>query len=346
MKIFFLIVLFSFFIIISPVAFSQTVNVTLSDTLDIITIEEETISESKKGTDITIFFVMLFVGIFLIVLYKKHSFFRGKNEKYGLGGSEDHFIVSKTKYDKFDIPKLEKIVNRLINNYRILTTIYAVLFTFVISTNLDKAFSNWAFIIWTGWTLAIIVRTGVTSLELTDILEITDEKTELKQTARKIFAYKEYVRHALYLLVPAVAFLPILLFETKISEDMMNYWAQEASVLSVAWGIFGMFIFVYWFAVRVSDFIYTRGAESFYIFAIILLVFGALQLGANSPIEPKSIVFFGIEESIPNVFYFTTLIGFMGGWVGMIVVGRFFIEMLWDKIKKKRNDSKTKKESL
>lgn len=286
MKIIFLILLFSLFLIIPPIAFSQTMNITLSDTLDISSTEDQNVNSSEKRIDVTLWIVMLFGGIILIVLYREHSFFGGKNEKYKLAGSKDHFIVAKTKYDNLDITKLEKIVNKLINNYRILTTVYAVLFTFIISTNLDKSFSNWAFIIWSGWTLAIIVRTGVTSLELADILEITDEKTPIEQTARKIYAFNAYVKHALYLLVPAVAFLPVLFFGTKITDDLMSYWDQDVIILSLAWGILGMFIFVYWFVVRVSQFIYTRGSEGFYLFAIILLVFGALQLGASSPIEP------------------------------------------------------------
>lgn len=335
---FIILILFSTSIIF---VYAQNTNTTLNDNLSLDSSTEQKSIIIEKHVDITLFIFIFTAGIILMLLYRYLPFFSGKNEKYRIAGYESHSIVSKTKYDDFNIEKLEKITNRLINNYRILISIYAVLFAFIISTNLDKAFSNWAFIIWTGWTLAIIVRTGITSLELTDIIEIADEKN-LQETARKIFAFNTYVKHALYLLVPAVAFLPILFFEITVTDDMMSYWDQQTAVLSIAWGIFGMFVIVYLFAIRVSTFIYSRGSESFYIFTILLVVLGALQLGANSPIEPKSIMFLGITESIPAVLFLTSQIGYYGGVIAFMIIGRFLIEMLWDKIKRKRNDSKNK----
>ena len=281
----------------------------------------------------------------MIFLYHKSSYFGGKNAKYVISASEDHTRIVKTPYDDLDFNKLENIINRLINNYRILITVYGVLFAFIITTNLDKAFSNWAFIIWIGWTLAIIVKIGTMALDLSDMLEISNGK-KLIDTARKIYSYKNYVKHALYLLVPAVAFLPILLYEIKPSQEIMHFWSQETSVISIAWGIFSVFLLIFWVVLRVSNFIYSRGFESFYLFAIILLVLGALQTQINSPLDPKEIVFFGVEETITNVFYVTVYVGSFAFWVGISIWIRFFYPMVSDKIKEKRNDSKREKESL
>jgi len=102
----------------------------------------------------------------------------------------------------------------------------------------------------------------------------------------------------------------------------------------------------FWLVVKVSTFIYIRGGESFYIFAIILLVFGAITLGSNSPLEPKLISFFGIEEHIPSVFYITLGMGYLSGIIGILLVGQTFVGMLIYKIKKKSNDTERSTKTL
>lgn len=274
--------------------------------------------------DVTGLFVMLIVGIIMLILLKRSDRFQKYHAEYDkFAKYKSELVPIETPYDDFQITKLEKIVNNLSNNYRILITIYGILFAFIVSDNLRLAFSSWPYIIWTGWTLAIIVRTGITALDLTDIIEITDNDPEkVKNTAKKINAYKSYFKHSLYLLVVAVAFLPMLYYTTGNNQDFSSVWESNYSVLAVAWGIIGVFIFVFFLVVRVSEFRYLRGVEGYYVFAFFLLVFGALSVISESPLKPELVTLFGITQNIPNILSITLYFGFFLGFVTVLGLGQ------------------------
>src|SRR4029077_1298702 len=147
--------------------------------------------------------ILSIIGISFIVLLRKIEFL-SKYLHLSLGDkSTEKSII--TPYDKLDRVSLEKIVDKLSSSFTILITIYGLLFTFIISQHFGLIFTHWTVISWTGWILAIIVRSASTALELSDIVERSsmDNKLLLK-TARKIYAIKMYYKHTIFLLIPAI----------------------------------------------------------------------------------------------------------------------------------------------
>ncbi|MGI0027630.1 MAG: hypothetical protein ACREAD_07300, partial [Nitrosopumilaceae archaeon] len=109
-----------------------------------------------------------------------------------------------TPYDDNAFGPLEVLAGKLSRIYPAIITIYVILLAFVVSDKAVLAYTNWYFVIWCGWILAIIVRTGTVMMMLFDI----SKEDPIEITKRNIYAAREFFKHSLYLLVPTVAFLP------------------------------------------------------------------------------------------------------------------------------------------
>jgi len=280
--------------------------------------------------DITFSLVMLGIGIILLALRQN----KRVSNLLQPGLSEySAKRVSKpaTSYDKLDIEKLEKVVTKLNTNYRILITVYGVLLAFVVSNTMEFAFSNWAVIIWTGWILAIIVRTGTISLRLSDIteLEAINTEEERQKIARLIYASKTYAKHALIVLILAIAFLPAIYVNPNNDFDQENLpWEPQITIFSIGLGIIGVTTFVYFFVMRFSEFQTYEGPQGLWLVTIILILIGIVPNIYHSPLEPIPVrIQDGTTFMIPQIIDVILLICYFFGIIMCII---YFVGFTYD----------------
>lgn len=251
--------------------------------------------------------VLLFVAIIFIILaqHKKIKSFLVTYLK-----STPNKQSYSTLYDNLTIPQLEKIVKKTSDNYRLLITVYGVLLAFVISGNLELAFSRWSLVIWGGWILAIIVRSGSFAMNLSDILEIYNiECADIKLlVARRVYASQTFLKHALYLLVPAIAFLPVIFFEQKNNVVTNFSWSPQVSILSIAVAISGVFFLLYYGGAKIQNFESKINSRDIWFYTM-MLVGQMIANPVSSPLQPVGVTFFGSVFQIPLVIEITIFIG-------------------------------------
>jgi len=106
--------------------------------------------------------------------------------------------------DQEEISKLEKISHKISDNYRMILPIYGILLAFVVSDKILLVFRSAFFVMWTGMVIALIVRAGGISIELSDVIETKS----LAHTRKKIIAAKKFFSFSLSMLILTVALLP------------------------------------------------------------------------------------------------------------------------------------------
>ena len=278
-----------------------------------VSLQDQLIIYGSHPIEISIFVILLITGGIFIILTQNKTIrkFLVTNLKWAKIKPEAYI----TDYDNLTLEQLEKIVKKTSDNYRLLITVYGVLLAFVISGNLELAFSRWSFVIWCGWILALIVRSGSFAMNLSDIIEtnnVVNAQVKLL-VARRVFAAKTFLNHALYLLVVAIAFLPVIFFE-KGSTDVSNLpWLPQISILSIAVAIGGVFFVLYYGGAKIQNFESKVNSKDIWFYTMILVG----QMVANptsSPLQPSEVTFFGSGIfQIPLVLEVITFFGFVIG---------------------------------
>ncbi len=289
--------------------------------------------------DMSILIVLGLLGISLYFLRKYYTKFEIFLQEHNPRAKDSEYLPRKTEYDELSLDSLDKIRDRLNRNFAILITIYGLIFAFIISENLSRAFVSWSLIIWTGWVLAIIIRSGITTIELIDIIEIKKDNKE-QGVAKQIFAAKTFFRHSLYLFVPALAFLPAIYFPTSMEFDLNHLpWSMQESVFTIALGILGVFAFVYFLTTRISEFETYNGIQGFWIFTLMLISMGGFSYISASPLSIEHITLFDYNIQIPNVFSVALSLIWYAGFISLIAFGY----LLFYKIAHMINDKRKQK---
>jgi|APSaa5957512535_1039671.scaffolds.fasta_scaffold00891_19 hypothetical protein len=203
-----------------------------------------------------------------------------------------------TIYDNLEEEKLEKIINKLTNNYRIVIAVYGVLLSFVVSDILITKEPNWSIILWTGWIIGFTVRIGVISITLSDKLETKKHDESLLDIAQYVFASKNFLKHILIVLIPLIALLPVTAVPTETSYDNT---LTQFNIFSLAGGIIGVAFFIY-LITNIEEFQTVEGPKFLYMLILGFIFIGAFLHGTSNPLQPVTILFFGNSEIVPLIF--------------------------------------------
>ncbi|MEX2191995.1 MAG: hypothetical protein WD717_01245 [Nitrosarchaeum sp.] len=302
----------------------------LSDTLNVIDYVEVFGPQAK---DLLFYLISTIVGIVFTVMLVKSSKF--SNFLYANGGLPEKLKYKKTPYENLDQPILDKssldnIINRISNNYRILVTIYGILLAFVVSDKISLIFSSWAFMIWTGWVLGVIIKAGWHLWEMSDLIE---RKSDLIDISRDIYNQKEFFKHMMILLAIAIAFLPSVIY---FHDDLFNPdtlpWGNSATAFIGAFGVLSI-TFLFFMILHLYRFVDEGGSLSVYSYVGSLFLLFFLSGFNDSPLEPQLVTLGGIiDGKIPTLFVSAlVLVGGLGSYP-LFIISR----MIFKKLKKSK----------
>ena len=220
---------------------------------------------------------------------------------------------------------LEKILQKITNNFRILITIHGILLGFIVtSQKIILVFSSWYFVIWAGLILATIIRGARLSIELSDVLEVNGNDA----ARRKIFAAKKFYTTSLILLIINVALLPSI-FLLPENPDYRIQLGNEfhLSVASAATAIAAAFLLFYFVVFNVSDLNYSFGTFEMIAMVMMILVLGSLLYA----VSPTQKVFVGFDKEIQTLPFIFVVIPIFGGLYSMFITARV-VELLMMKM--------------
>lgn len=209
---------------------------------------------------------------------------------------------AKTPYEKSTPGDLEKIINKISNNYRIVITIYGVLLAFVVSDKLSSTLSNWSFLIWTGWIIAIIIRAGMHLYELSDIMERDYQLTYMRRT---VFGANQFFKFSLIFFAIGIALLPSFFFieAPTIAEIKDLPWNISLSIFSGAFAIL-LITFVFYLMLWLFSAQFKDGILNLFTYSLMLIGISAVNAFSTiSPLTPVSISLLGQKFLIPSAFY-------------------------------------------
>ena len=254
--------------------------------------------------------LMLFcIGSFLLFLFKytsirKFVLISTKKQNYD---SQDLQI---TPYDNLKEETLEKIINKLTNNYRIVVAVYGILLSFVVSDILIKQSPNWSVILWTGWIVGFTVRIGIISINLSDKLETRKNNESLLNIAQYVYGSRNFLKHSLLILIPLIALLPVTTIPSVPLYD--NYVLTQFDVFSIAGGIVGIASFIY-LITKIEEFQTVEGPKFLYMIYLGFIFIGTILHGSSNPLQYVTVLVFGNTVKIPLIFdgfrYFSGIFG-------------------------------------
>ncbi len=266
------------------------------------------------------------MGLFIFLLTKKGR---------GLAGKYDSQPRKQLKnpYEDLNMSQLTNIAERVTSNIRIVVGVYGVLLSFMVTTNLQIAFSSWIFALWTGWTLAIMIRAGNFASSIIDIEVIKSEEL----AAHKVFAAREFSKHAIYLLVIAIAFTPVF-FLTPHDESVKKWehWGIQYSLIAEALAIGGSWAAFYFLIFARKEFSIGQIPMAAYSLGILALGLNAAFFVNASPLDIVTAQAFGSGVfEIPAIFEWGMFAAVFLGLGAFIQLGSILYDALVRKAKSK-----------
>lgn len=250
------------------------------------------------------------IGFLLHVIISKTKFFRDLNKVKELAGETKTESFPYQLYQSGnESSQIERITTKLSNNYRITIAVHGILLAFVVSSGkILLVFSSWYFVVWCGLILAIIVRSGRFSLELSDIMETKGPKEAL----RKCYSAKKFFNTSLVLLIISVALLPtIFILDESITSQSQLEPTFYLSILSSSFSIAVSFALFYFVTFRYSDFDYSYGEKNMVGLTLLIIGLGAL-LYSISPTESLNLTMAdGSILQIPFIIFLLPIFGIL-----------------------------------
>lgn len=250
--------------------------------------------------DILIFLISLVIGVIYFTLEFKNKRLSDLTLEISKKLKSAEYI--KTPYDNLNAPDLEKIINKISNNFRIVITIYGVLLAFVVSDKISSSLSNWGFLIWAGWIIAIIIRASMHLYELSDIIERGWQLTYIRKT---VFASNQFFKHSLIFFAIGIALLPSFFWvNTPTLEEIKNLpWNMSFSIFSGAFAIL-LITLVFYLLLWIFSAQFEGGKLNLFFYSLLLIGTSALDAASNnSPLTPVLVSIVGQKFFIPSAFY-------------------------------------------
>jgi hypothetical protein len=190
----------------------------------------------------------------------------------------------------------------VINALAVLGATYGILFALVISEKASLTFSSWAFIIWSGWVLAIIMRI----CHCAAVLLGDYHSWERKKKDKGLNGITKFVKHSTYLLVPTASFVPIfaILETVSLEEVLTKYpWGQDASLFLGAFSLASVAVFYYIFVLAFGNLTNLEYADVYMYSVALLWTLGifSISLSPLAPTTNRVAGFFLFENTVPSI---------------------------------------------
>jgi hypothetical protein len=297
---------------------------------------DTTSANNPIPSEISYSIILTILGlIFVIFLIKNKKLLNFVKKK---GGFPDAPKFLKTPYEgpdetTLDKSNLEKIADRLANNFRILITIYGILLAFIVSDKIETVFSSWPFMLWTGWILGVIIKAGWHLWSMSDLVE---RKSDLVEISREIYNQREFFKHMMILLAVAIAFLSMIVFLNHDSFDTKTIsWSPSVTAISGAFGILAT-TFLFFMILHLFKFVELNGSITIYMYVFTLFIM-SLPVGAthNSPLQPVLITVGDLfKGEVPSIFVSSIRFSSALSIVPLSIGIRLLIQMIPSKTKK------------
>lgn len=207
-----------------------------------------------------------------------------------------------TPYNNLTEGEIDRIISNVIGVLTVVGATYGVLFALVASEKASMAFSSWAFVIWCGWVLALLMRIcSCGSLLLGDYYRWDREKRK-----EILYGISRFSKHSAYLLVPTASFVPLFATMKAISLDeiVTTYpWGQDMSLFLGVLSIAAVAIFFYAFVLALGKLTKRHYADIYMYVVPILWGLGlaSVSLSPLAPVTNKIVGLFLFQLTVPSV---------------------------------------------
>ncbi len=272
--------------------------------VDLEVISQASTSNEKSYTDIGFQLALLIIfGIMFIIAKASRSITKFATD-YGL--TRDPAKMGPPKSIRYiltdDVQDLLPVIQNLSNNLKTIITIYGILLSFIIASQLQIATSSITFIIWAGLILGIIIRGWYYEHTLSDIWVVDN----IENTKSLIVTANLFSRRATYLLVVVVSITPaFFIISNDVSNNPVYSWSNHITLLSISISIIIVTVVSYQFIFSFGK--RTSGGLDLVVYSMALLFLCVITLNM-SPLKEFPITFFNIYEgSYTNSFVFRYL---------------------------------------
>ena len=259
-------------------------------------------------TSTTLFIFLCWpLGFLILILAYKH---KGWNKiRINAKRIEDSYEYTDSQYQNLSESELKQVVSSMQIGYPALLALYGILLAFMVSDKISYALSSWHFVLWCGWILAIIVRIGIVLVSLFDV-----SQSGRLHLARTIYDAKQFFKIVVILIVPTVAFLPMLHFAK--SPDSINVnslqWGVGLSTVSTALAIVFAFLLFFFPAFRPQVFAKKSGLFDVMLMLGLLMSASLFMPVESSPLDPVEFTSFDNHSfNLPSAFNFLGFLGMM-----------------------------------
>jgi len=207
-----------------------------------------------------------------------------------------------TLYDGIGEDALDKIVSNIIGVLTVVGATYGVLFALVVSEKASLAFSSWAFVIWCGWVLALLMRI----CNCGTILLGDYNRCDRRKREQILYGIVKFTKHSAYLLVLTASFVPLFATMKTISLDevVTNYpWGQDVSLFLGVLSIASVAVFFYTFVLALGN-LTKRLYADIYMYAVMLLWgigLGSISLSPLAPVTSRILGLSILELTAPSI---------------------------------------------
>jgi hypothetical protein len=181
---------------------------------------------------------------------------------------------------------LDSIASNTSRNLTSLAATYGILLSFVIATKMDIAFQSWAFYVWAGLIVSIIVRSLWASDRLSGLAYLSSINWE--QKIGFLLYSKSFLKHSTFIFIAIIAFTPAFTLvnpQDEHIEDKYTYLG-DLLLLTVALSVISVTIFFLFVATFIPETL-----RIYYVWILFALVSVTLFL-TNSPLDPIKIKVF------------------------------------------------------
>jgi hypothetical protein len=216
-----------------------------------------------------------------------------------------------TKFAKMSDDKLSDSASKITDGFAMMSGVYAILLAFVVSDKASLAFSSWAFLVWIGWVLSIIIHFASYSSKM-----IQKGLQGKKKFAEQVYYAKEFFRLSGFMLLVSVVIIPAFsIFPLPTLELIQNasyYWALNLSILSIVLAVLCI-TGIFWLILNSRLTIAFKGAPLVVdiAFPLVLLMLTDIFL---SPLGVTDISISSSSFMIPNSALFLVYVPFVFGW--------------------------------
>jgi len=245
-----------------------------------------------------------------------------------------------TPYDELKEDEVDKIVSNIIGVLTVVGATYGILFALVTSEKASMAFSSWAFVIWSGWVLALLMRICNCGAILLGDYHLWDRG----KRNEALYGISKFAEHSAYLLVPTASFVPLFAIMKTISLDeivAIYPWGQDTSLFLGVFSIASVAVFFYAFVLAMGRLTRRQYGDIFTYVVILLWGIGltSVSLSPLTPVTSKIVGFFLFEPTVPSIVavLVSVVLSMVGLLFGLFVIIGLLVRMVSMLYKNVRN---------